>query len=92
MSERPRIGVWICKYGGNISGVIDVDEVVKRFKGRVGGAYKETFLCSKPAIERVKEAKAKEGLERTVLACCTPKMHLETFTRSLEEAGLTGPS
>ncbi len=88
MGGEPRIGVWICECGGNIGGIVDVDEVVRRFEGSVSGAYKERFLCSKPAIERVKEEMAERGLERIVLACCTPKMHLETFMRSLEEAGL----
>lgn len=88
MNEGPRIGVWVCECGGNIGGVVDVEEVVKRFRGIVAGVSKETFLCSKPAIDRIKDAMIKQGLERVILACCTPKMHLETFTRSLEEVGL----
>jgi heterodisulfide reductase subunit A len=88
MSGKPRIGVWVCECGGNIGGVVDVDQVVERFRGNVEGAFKETFLCSKPALERVREAMSEQGLERVILACCTPKMHRETFMRSLEEAGL----
>ena len=88
MGGEPRIGIWVCECGGNIGGVVDVDQVVERFRGSVAGAFRETFLCSKPALERVKKAVSEEGLERVILACCTPKMHRETFMRSMEEAGL----
>lgn len=88
MNDGPRVGVWVCECGGNIGGVVDVEEVVERFRGDVAEVSKENFLCSKPAIDGIKDAVIKRGLERVILACCTPKMHLETFMRSLEEAGL----
>jgi len=83
-----RIGVWVCECGGNIGDVVDVQGVVDAVKPEVAHAKREQYLCSKPSIERIRAAVERQKLDRVVLACCTPKMHRETFTRNLEEAGL----
>jgi len=83
-----RIGVWVCECGGNIGDVVDVQSVVDAVKPEVAHAKREQYLCSKPSIERIRAAVERQKLDRVVLACCTPKMHRETFTRNLEEAGL----
>ena len=88
MAGNPRIGVWVCECGGNIGDVVDVDKVVDAIKPNVSYTRKERYLCSKPSIELIKGTVAKQKLDRVVLACCTPKMHRETFTRNLEEVGL----
>jgi len=83
-----RIGVWVCECGGNIGDVVDVQRVVDAIKPEVAYARRERYLCSKPSVEQIKAAVKRQKLDRVVLACCTPKMHRETFTRNLEEAGL----
>jgi len=87
MSE-PRIGVWVCECGGNIGDVVETQRVVDAVKGQVAYAKVERYLCSKPSVDGIKEAVEKEGLDRVVLACCTPKMHRTTFISDLEEKGL----
>jgi len=88
MGEEPRIGVWVCECGGNIGDVVDVEAVVDAVKPEVAYARTERYLCSKPSIEQIRGAVEKQRLDRVVLACCTPKMHRETFTPNLEEVGL----
>ena len=83
-----RIGVWVCECGGNIGDVVDVQKVVDAIKPEVAYARREQYLCSKPSVEQIKSTLERQKLDRVVLACCTPKMHMETFTRNLEEAGL----
>ncbi|RLI08273.1 disulfide reductase, partial [Candidatus Bathyarchaeota archaeon] len=83
-----RIGVWVCECGGNIGDVVDVQRVVDAINPEVAYARRERYLCSKPSVEQIKAAVKRQKLDRVVLACCTPKMHRETFTRNLEEAGL----
>jgi len=87
MSE-PRIGVWVCECGGNIGDVVETQRVVDAVKDQVAYAKVERYLCSKPSVDGIKEAVEKEGLDRVVLACCTPKMHRTTFLSDLEEKGL----
>jgi len=83
-----RIGVWVCECGGNIGDVVDVQGVVDAVKPEVAYAHRERYLCSKPSIEQIRNTVERQKLDRVVLACCTPKMHRETFSHNLEEAGL----
>lgn len=87
MSE-PKIGVWVCECGGNIGDVVETQSVVDAIKGEVAYVNVERYLCSKPSVDDIKEAVEKEGLDRVVLACCTPKMHRTTFLSNLEEKGI----
>ena len=87
--ETPRkIGVWVCECGGNIGDVVDVEKVVESLRNEIAYVRRERYLCSKPSIEQIKNTVANIKLEGVVLACCTPKMHRETFTKNLEEVGL----
>lgn len=87
MSE-PKIGVWVCECGGNIGDVVETQRVIDAVKDQVAYAKVERYLCSKPSVDGIKEAVEKEGLDRVVLACCTPKMHRATFLSDLEKKGL----
>ena len=88
MTETPRIGVWLCECGGNIGDVVETDRVVEELKPEVAFVKKERYLCSKPSVDAIKEAVEKQHLDRVVLACCTPKMHRETFLSNLAEKGV----
>ncbi len=88
MTDTPRIGVWLCECGGNIGDVVETDTVVETLKPEVAFVKKERYLCSKPSVDAIKEAVEKQKLDRVVLACCTPKMHRETFLSNLAEKGV----
>jgi heterodisulfide reductase subunit A2 len=85
---QPRIGVWLCECGGNIGDVVDTDSVVDTLKNEVAYVKRERYLCSKPSVDGIKEMIDGEKLDRVVLACCTPKMHRETFLSNLAEKGV----
>ena len=88
--EDPKIGIYICHCGGNISDTVDVErvrETVSKFKGvEIAKTYE--YLCSDPGQDLIKEDIKKQGLNRIVVASCSPRMHLETFRKTLESAGL----
>ncbi|TRO53892.1 hydrogenase iron-sulfur subunit [Candidatus Bathyarchaeota archaeon] len=86
--SKPRIGVWVCECGGNIGDVVETQNVVDAIKDEVAYAKVERYLCSKPSVDGIKDAVEKEGLDRVVLACCSPKMHRTTFLSNLEEKGV----
>ncbi|MEM4699831.1 MAG: 4Fe-4S binding protein [Candidatus Nezhaarchaeales archaeon] len=48
----------------------------------------ETYLCSKPSQDVVVRDVAQRGLNRILVACCTPRMHLPTFQQVMERASL----
>ena len=86
----PRIGVYICHCGMNIAGTVDVEDATKFAESlpNVAAARNYQYLCSDPGQELIKKDIADLGLNRVVVASCSPRMHEVTFRRTVEEAGL----
>lgn len=87
--EKPRIGVYICHCGGNISDVVDVQKVaddVAKIPG-VQVARTNMFMCSDPGQEMILEDLEKENLDGVVVASCSPKLHELTFRNTLKRGG-----
>lgn len=85
-----RIGVYVCHCGTNIAGVVDVEDVAK-YAATLPGvvvARDIMYVCSDPGQNTIKEDIEKYGLNRVVVAACSPKMHEATFRKALESAGL----
>ncbi len=87
MSE-PKIGVWVCECGGNIGDIVETKEVIEAIDDDVEFSTIERYLCSKPSVDAIREMVKEKGLDRVILACCTPNMHRTTFLSNLEEEGL----
>jgi heterodisulfide reductase subunit A len=90
MGEDAKVGVYLCECGGNIGDVVDVEEIRKHVRewDRVAIARKDNYLCSKPAQDTILADIERLGLDRVVVASCTPRMHLPTFHDVLKRAGL----
>ena len=90
MGGEPRIGVYICHCGSNIAGVVDVNEVAE-FAGSLDSvvvARDYRFMCSDPGQNLIREDIKGLGLNRIVVASCSPTMHEPTFRRVCYEAGI----
>jgi len=89
-SEEPRIGVFVCNCGTNIGGIVDVPKVVEYAQSLPGVTYVEDnlFTCSQDTQDKMKEVIEREGLNRVVVAACTPRTHEELFQETLRDAGL----
>ena len=88
--EAPRIGVFICHCGTNIAGVIDV-AALRDYAGTLPHVEQaETFLfaCSRDSQEIIKARIEEQGLNRVVVASCSPRTHEPVFQEALKEAGL----
>jgi heterodisulfide reductase subunit A len=86
----PRIGVYVCHCGTNIAGTIDVEDVAS-FAADLGGvtvAQHYAYMCSDPGQALIKEDIERHGLNRVVVASCSPLMHETTFRAACAEAGL----
>jgi heterodisulfide reductase subunit A len=88
--EFPRIGVFVCHCGINISGVVDVKKVVATAKTLPYVVYADDSLytCSQDSNEKIKEKIKELGLNRIVIASCTPRTHEPLFQDTLREGGL----
>jgi heterodisulfide reductase subunit A len=90
LDDESKVGVFVCHCGKNIAGVVDVEAV---------SAYAETlddvamvernlYSCSSDTQELIAKTIAEKGLNRVVVAACTPRTHEPLFQDTLREAGL----
>jgi len=88
--EPTRIGVFVCCCGTNIAGVVDVPAVVEYARGLPGVVYAEEnlFSCSQDTQEKMAQVIGEQGLNRVVVAACTPKTHEPLFQETMTNAGL----
>jgi heterodisulfide reductase subunit A len=89
-AEEPRIGVFVCHCGINIGGVVNVPEVVEHVKKLPNVVYAENnlYTCSQDTQVRIREKIEELGLNRVVVAACTPRTHEPLFRDTCQEAGL----
>ena len=89
-AEPPRIGVFVCSCGINIASVVDVEEVTQYARTLPGVVFAQNnlFTCSQDTINQMVETIKKEGLNRVVVASCTPRTHEALFQETLREAGI----
>jgi len=85
-----KIGVYVCHCGANIAGVVDVEQVAEfaRSLPSVAIARDYKFVCSDPGQDMIKNDIKELGLDRVVVASCSPRLHEPTFRRTLASAGL----
>jgi heterodisulfide reductase subunit A len=88
--DLPRTGVYICHCGINIGGTVDVAEVTNFVAGLPGVtvARDYSFTCSEPGQQMIANDIKELGLERVVVAACSPRMHEPTFQNTVAKAGL----
>jgi heterodisulfide reductase subunit A len=88
--QEPRVGIFVCHCGSNIAGTVNVPDVVEYARTLPGVAYAENnlYTCSNDTQERIKAMIAEHGLNRVVVASCTPRTHEPLFRNTLREAGL----
>lgn len=88
--DTPRIGVFVCHCGGNISDVVDVKRVAEEI-GKLPGvvsAMPHMFACSDPGQAMIEQQIRERHLNRVIVAACSPSLHELTFRRSVGRAGL----
>ncbi|MFC2012357.1 4Fe-4S binding protein, partial [Chloroflexota bacterium] len=90
MEDKPRIGVYVCHCGLNIAGVVDVAAVAEYAAElpNVVVAKHYMYMCSDPGQNMIKEDIKELGLNRVVVASCSPMLHEHTFRVACQEAGL----
>src|SRR5512136_2293949 len=85
-----KIGVYICHCGSNIAGMVDCAEVARWAGGlenvAVSRDYK--FMCSSLGQELIEKDIKESGVDRVVVASCSPHMHEPTFRGACERAGV----
>jgi heterodisulfide reductase subunit A len=88
--EEVKIGVYVCHCGLNIAGTVDSEGVAK-YAGTlphvvISRDYR--YMCSDPGQDLIKKDIKELGINRVVVASCSPRLHEPTFRKACQDAGL----
>jgi heterodisulfide reductase subunit A-like polyferredoxin len=88
--EEARVGVFVCHCGSNIGGYLDVPQVAgySALLPHVAHSEDNLYTCSQDTIAHITEVVKEKGLNRVVVASCTPHTHAALFQDSIRAAGL----
>jgi heterodisulfide reductase subunit A2 len=85
-----KTGIFICHCGHNIKHTIDVKGLADYFRKFLTVTVSEDypFVCSEPGQDLIRESIEKHGLDRVIIASCTPSLHGELFKDVLKKSNL----
>jgi heterodisulfide reductase subunit A len=85
-----KIGVYICHCGINIAATVDIEKVRTFAESlpHVEVARNYQYMCSDPGQELIKNDIKNLGIDRVVVAACSPRMHEPTYRKAVQSAGL----
>ena len=88
--EEPRIGVFVCHCGANISSVVNVPSTVEYAETLPNVVYakEQLFSCATNSAQEITDLAQEKGLNRIVIAACSPRTLEPLFRDTLREAGL----
>ena len=89
-TQEPRIGVYVCRCGLNIAQTVDCEKVagIAADLPNVIVARSVTYSCSEPGQQEMKADILEFGLNRIVVASCSPRLHETTFRQMVQSVGL----
>jgi heterodisulfide reductase subunit A len=88
--EEPRIGVFVCHCGANIGRVVNVPSAVEYALTlpNVVYAQEQLFSCATNCAKEITDVTKEKGLNRVIVAACSPRTLELLFRDTLREAGL----
>jgi heterodisulfide reductase subunit A len=88
--EEPRIGVFVCHCGANIGRIVNVPETVEYCKTlpNVVHAQEQLFSCATNSAQQITDITKEKGLNRVVVAACSPRTLEPLFRDTVREAGI----
>jgi heterodisulfide reductase subunit A len=89
-AQTARIGVYVCHCGLNIAQTVDCEKVADIASGYDGVVISKGigYACSEPGQHEIKNDIEENGLDRVVIASCSPRLHEPTFRQLILSAGL----
>jgi len=86
----PRIGVYVCHCGLNIAQSVDCARVAQAVSDIPGVVVSKNieYACSEPGQVEMKTDILERGLNRVVVASCSPRLHEPTFRQMVQSVGL----
>lgn len=90
VEQDARIGVYVCHCGLNIAQSVDCTKIAQDIAGVDGVIISKdiVYACSEPGQQAIKQDIIDNGLDRLVIASCSPRLHEPTFKKMAEAAGV----
>lgn len=88
--QQPKIGVYICDCGGNISDTVNCQKVADALARlpNVAVSRRCQFMCSDAGQKLITDNVKEKGVNRVVVGACSIFLHEQTFRRTVQRAGL----
>jgi heterodisulfide reductase subunit A2 len=88
--EEPRVGVFVCHCGANIGRIVNVPSSVDYALTlpNVVHAQEQLFSCATNCAKEITDTIKEKGLNRVVVAACSPRTLEPLFRDTLREAGI----
>ncbi len=88
--EEPRVGVFVCHCGTNIARVVDTPSTAEYALSlpNVVYAQEQLFSCATNSAREITDMIQEKGLNRVVVAACSPRTLEPLFRDTLREAGI----
>ncbi|GAH48087.1 unnamed protein product, partial [marine sediment metagenome] len=85
LKDEPKIGVFLCKCGKNIGDTVDIDQLAEEIEKlpEVKLVQVNTYTCSDPGQKEIETAILEKGIEKIVVAACSPRLHGPTWKKLL---------
>ena len=89
-NDEVRIGFYVCHCGSNIAATVDCEAVAQHIARLPGVVVSRDYkyMCSDPGQELIQQDIREHGLNRVVVASCSPLLHEHTFRNACAAAGL----
>jgi len=92
ISGEPKmnIGVYVCQCGSNIAQTVNCAKVAETAAvlDNVVVSKDIAYACSEPGQQEIMDDISEHGLDRVVMASCSPRLHEPTFRQMMQSAGL----
>ena len=87
---KKKTGVFVCHCGINIAGTVDVKKMAKDLAKHPDVEHSEdyVYMCSDPGQNLIIDSIKEKGLDKVVVACCSPTLHETTFRNAAKSAGI----
>ncbi len=88
--EEPRVGVFVCHCGANIGRIVDVPDTVEYCKTlpNVVHCQEQLFSCATNSAKEITDITREKGLNRVIVAACSPRTLEPLFRDTVREAGI----
>ncbi len=88
--NNARIGVYVCHCGLNIAQSVNCKQVAEGAADTDGVVLSKDipYACSEPGQQQIKQDILDNGLDRVVIASCSPRLHEPTFKQMVQSVGL----